>query len=160
MQLSLLEECRGRLEKALAALRPGANRDARTEMKLHAALAASLRYSGGALSETGAALTTALEIAESLEDPEYQLRALWGLWLFHTTSARHRVALGLAQRLCTLAERWPDPNDRLIGERAVGTRSIIWGTNPTRGAILRACSLITSLPMPDRILFGFRSTCG
>jgi predicted ATPase/DNA-binding winged helix-turn-helix (wHTH) protein len=120
MQLSLLEECRGRLEKALAALRPGANRDARTEMKLHAALAASLRYSGGAVSETGAAFTTALEIAESLEDPEYQLRALWGLWLFHTTSARHRVALGLAQRLCTLAERWPDPNDRLIGERAVG----------------------------------------
>ena len=120
MQLSLLEECRGRLEKALAALRPGANRDARTEMKLHAALAASLRYTGGAVSETGAAWTKALEIAESLEDPEYQLRALWGLWLFHTTNSRHRVALDLAQRLCTLAERWPDPNDRLIGERAMG----------------------------------------
>ena len=119
MQLSLLEECRGRLEKALAALRPGANRDARREMKLHVALAASLRYTRGAVSETGAAWTKALEIAESLEDPEYQLRALWGLWFFHTTSSRHRVALDLAQRLCTLAERWPDPNDRLIGERAV-----------------------------------------
>jgi predicted ATPase/DNA-binding winged helix-turn-helix (wHTH) protein len=118
MHLSLLEECRGRLEKALAALRPGANRDARTEMKLHAALAASLRYTS-AISETGAAWTKALEIAESLEDPEYQLRALWGLWLFHSTNARHRVALGIAQRLCTLAERWPNPNDRQIGERAM-----------------------------------------
>jgi predicted ATPase/DNA-binding winged helix-turn-helix (wHTH) protein len=121
MQLSLLEECRGRLEKALAALRPGANRDARREMKLHAALAASLRYTRGAVSETGAAWTKALEIAESLGDSEYQLRALWGLWFFHTTSSRHRVALDLAQRLCTLAERWPDPNDRLIGERAMST---------------------------------------
>jgi predicted ATPase/DNA-binding winged helix-turn-helix (wHTH) protein len=119
MQLSLLEECRGRLEKALAALRPGANRDARREMKLHAALAASLQYTKGAVSETGAAWTKALAIAESLEDPEYQLRALWGLWFYHTTSSRHRVALDLAQRLCTLAERWPDPNDRLIGERAM-----------------------------------------
>ncbi len=121
MQLSLLEECRGRLEKALAALRPGANRDARREMKLHTALAASLRYTRGAISQTGAAWTKALEIAESLEDPEYQLRALWGLWFFHTTNSRHRVALNFAQRLCTLAERCPDPNDRLIGERAMGT---------------------------------------
>jgi predicted ATPase/DNA-binding winged helix-turn-helix (wHTH) protein len=121
MQLSLLDECRGRLEKALAALRPGANRDARREMKLHAALAASLRYTRGAVSETGAAWTKALEIAESLEDPEYQLQALWGLWLFHTTSSRHRIALDLAQRLCTLAECWPDLSDRLIGERAMST---------------------------------------
>jgi predicted ATPase len=119
MQLSLLAECRGRLEKALAALRPGTNRDARREMKLHATLAESLRYTGGAVSKTGAAWTKALEIAESLEDLEYQLRALWGLWFFHTTSSRHRVALDLAQRLCTLAERWPDPNDQLIGERAM-----------------------------------------
>ena len=119
MQLSLLEECRDRLEKALAALQSGANRDARTEMKLHAALAASLRYTRGAVSETGAAWTKALEIAVSLEDPAYQLRALWGLWFYHTTNSRHRVALDLAQRLCTLAERWPDPNDRLIGERAM-----------------------------------------
>jgi predicted ATPase len=50
MHLSLHDECRDRLEKALAALRPGANRDARREMKLHAALAASLRYTRGAVS--------------------------------------------------------------------------------------------------------------
>ena len=42
MRLSLLEECRGRAERALAALGAGASRDARHEMKLHAAVAASL----------------------------------------------------------------------------------------------------------------------
>jgi predicted ATPase len=40
MHSSLLDECRGRVERALAALRAGADWDARCEMKLHAALAA------------------------------------------------------------------------------------------------------------------------
>jgi predicted ATPase len=44
MHLSLLEECRGRVERALAALGAAANRDPRREMKLQAALGASLIY--------------------------------------------------------------------------------------------------------------------
>jgi hypothetical protein len=40
---------------------------ARREMKLHAAFAASLRYTRGGFSETDAAWTKVLEIAESLE---------------------------------------------------------------------------------------------
>jgi predicted ATPase len=48
MCLSLLEECRGRAERALGALGAGASRDARHEVKLHAAVAASLIYSRGA----------------------------------------------------------------------------------------------------------------
>jgi hypothetical protein len=54
MHLSLLEECRSRVEQALAGLGPEANRDAAHEMKLHAALGASLRYTKGATPEMGA----------------------------------------------------------------------------------------------------------
>ena len=62
-----------------------------TKCKLHAALGASLIYTKGATApETGAAWTKALEIADSLEDAEYQLRSLWGLWVFNTVGARHR----------------------------------------------------------------------
>jgi hypothetical protein len=72
MHLSLLEECRGRVERALSALAAGANLDARREMKLHAALGASLIYSRGVTgAETGAAWTKALMHAERLEDAEY-----------------------------------------------------------------------------------------
>jgi hypothetical protein len=122
MRLSLLEECRGRAERALAALGTGASRDARHEMKLRAAVAASLFYSRGAASpETGMAYTRALEIAESLDDAEYRLRALWGLWAYQAASDRHRVALELAQRFHALAERqlWsPNPTDfSLVAER-------------------------------------------
>jgi predicted ATPase/DNA-binding winged helix-turn-helix (wHTH) protein len=120
MRLSLLEECRGRAERALAALGAGASGDARHEMKLRAAVAASLIFSRGAAPETSMAYTRALEIAESLDDAEYRLRALWGLWAYHTATGRHRVALELAQRFDALAAERPDPNDRLSGEGMIG----------------------------------------
>jgi predicted ATPase len=101
-------------------------------MKLHAAVAASLMYSGGAGGpETGMAYTRALEIAESLDDAEYRLRALWGLWVYHTASGRHRVALELAQRFYALAAERPDPNDRLSGEKMIGVSQHYLGDLPS-----------------------------
>jgi predicted ATPase len=127
MQLSLMEECRGRVERALAAFAAGARRDERREMRLHAALAVSLMYTRGVVPEIGAAGTKALEIAESLNDDEYQLRSLWGLWSFYTGSGRHHVALTLAQRFHALAATRSDPNDRLIGDRIIGTSQYYLG---------------------------------
>ena len=124
VHLSLMEECRSRAEQALSALAPGPGRDPRSEMKLHAALGASQMHTGGVTVPEIAAWTRALEIAESLEDTEYQLRSLLGLWFLHTASRRHRAALALAQSFCCLAAKRPDPNDRLIGERMIGERMI------------------------------------
>ena len=119
--LSLLDECRGYAEQALAILAAGANPDAQREMKLHAAVGASLVNSRGSNSpEISVAYTRALDIAESLDDAEYRLRALWGLWVYHNSSGRHRVALELAQRFHTLAAERSDPNDRLSGEGMIG----------------------------------------
>jgi predicted ATPase/DNA-binding winged helix-turn-helix (wHTH) protein len=131
MRLSLPEECRGRAEQALAALRAGASRDARREMKLHAAVGASLIYSRGAASpEASMAYTRALGIAESLDDAEYRLRALWGLYTYHNVSGRYRVALELAQRFLALAAERPDPNDRLTGEGMIGVAEHFLGDLP------------------------------
>jgi predicted ATPase len=96
-------------------------------MKLYTALGASLMYTRGAVPEIGALGTKALEIAESLDDVEYQLRSLWGLWFFQTASGRHRAALALAQSFGTLAAKLPDPNDRLIGERLIGVSQYYLG---------------------------------
>jgi predicted ATPase/DNA-binding winged helix-turn-helix (wHTH) protein len=127
MHLSLMEECSGRVERALAAIGAGAGRDARREMQLYAALTASLMYTRGAVSEVGAAGTKALEIAESLDDAEYQLRSLWGLWSFRINCGEQIVALTLAQRFYTLALKRSEPNDRLIGERMIGTSQYYLG---------------------------------
>ena len=123
MQLSLLEECRTRVEQALAVAGAGTN-DPSREMKLQVALAKSLMYTrdtvipelGAGWSKADAALTRALELAESLDDVEYQLRALRGLWAFHRTARRPRVALALAERINSLAVGRSDLNDRLMGQ--------------------------------------------
>ena len=68
----------------------------------------------------GAAFTKALDIAESLGDTEYQLRALRGLYFYHTASGRYRAALPFAQKFHDLAASGSDPSDRLFGERMMG----------------------------------------
>jgi len=104
MQLSLVQECRGRVERAIASLVPEAGRSARQEMKLHAALGASLLFSKGPKPEIEAVWATALGIAESLEDTEYHLRALYGLWACRLNCGEFLVALTLAQRFYSLAQ--------------------------------------------------------
>src|SRR5713101_3195190 len=65
MQLSLLQECRSRVERALSALDAGASRDRRREMKLRVALATSSLYTRGRAHDLGAVWTGALEIART-----------------------------------------------------------------------------------------------
>jgi predicted ATPase len=126
MHLSLLDECRGRAEQALADLGAEGRPDPRREMKLHAALAASSWwhaagiYARGSGPELVTPWTKALEIAESLGDPEYQLRSLYGLYAFHLGIGQFQAALESAQRFRALAAKEHGPNDRLIGERMIG----------------------------------------
>jgi predicted ATPase/DNA-binding winged helix-turn-helix (wHTH) protein len=120
MHLSLLEECRSRVERALAALGAGANRDARQDMKLCAALGGSLLFTKGPMVETEFAWTRTLTISEGLADPEYQLRALWGLWVHRMNSGEFGIGLGLAQRFHSLALAQGDPSDLAIADRMIG----------------------------------------
>ena len=116
MRLSLLEECRSRAKQALDALGTGGTRDPRDEMRLHAALGASTPEAP----EMGVAFTKALDIAECLDDSEYQLRALRGLYFYHTGIGRYRSAVPFAQRFHDLASAGSNPNDRLFAERMMG----------------------------------------
>jgi predicted ATPase/DNA-binding winged helix-turn-helix (wHTH) protein len=120
MLVPLVDECRRRVARALAALDSDANCHPRLEMRLHAAMGEALRHATGATPEHEAAWTKALELAVSLDDVECQLRSLWGLWSSHLTGGRHRIALELAQRFCALARNGPDPQDRVFGEQMIG----------------------------------------
>src|SRR5215471_9231077 len=120
-QLSLLAECRERVEQALAHIAAGSNRDAPIQMQLEAALGFTLFHTKGSMREAGAAWARALAIADNLKNAEYQLRALWGLWSHRMTCAEYRDALAYAQRFRRLAAKQPDPGDRLIADRMIGT---------------------------------------
>ncbi len=119
-QHSLMVECRGRVERVLASLEPRSGRGGRREMQLFAALGVSLMQTKGPAPDTTAAWTTALEIAQRVDDVEYQLRALWGLWHFRVSRGECRAALALAERFCDRAANTANPADLLVGERMVG----------------------------------------
>ncbi|MGA8760544.1 MAG: winged helix-turn-helix domain-containing protein [Stellaceae bacterium] len=131
MQLSLLEECRRRVEQALAALTTLAEPDARQEMKLLAALGASRLYTRGGVPEVASAWTKALELAKSLGDLEYQKRSLWGLWSFHVNGVDYRTALSLAHEFACLATTSLDRDDRFVSERMIGISHHNLGDQPS-----------------------------
>jgi predicted ATPase/DNA-binding SARP family transcriptional activator len=113
---ALLLECHDRVERALASLASRPGQDMRREMQLRAALLVSLMHTRGATPDTIAAWTIVLNIAEGLADIEYQLRALWGLWMLRINRGEARTALTLAERFCDLVT---NPADRPVGELMV-----------------------------------------
>jgi len=72
----------------------------------------------------------ALEIADTLGDAEYRLRACRGLWACHITSGEYRSALQYAEGFRDLAAGKPDAADQLIGERMIGTTLHFLGDQP------------------------------
>ena len=149
LQLSMVEECGSRAERALAVLGAGESRDLNHAMKLQAAVAKSLNYSRGAASpETRMAFTKTLEIAEILDNATYRLRALWGVWAYHTARGQNRVALELAQRFHTSAAERPDPNDRLNGEGMIGVSQHNLGDLPSARRHLE--HVLVGYVTPDR----------
>jgi predicted ATPase/DNA-binding SARP family transcriptional activator len=137
-QQSLLVECRGRAEHALASIGPRPGRDAHREMQLCAALGVSLMQTKGPAPDTIAAWTTALEIADRLADTEYQLRALWGLWHFRVSRGECRPALELAERFSDQVARAGNPADRPVGERMIGASLHYLGDQPNARRHLEA----------------------
>ncbi len=121
LQLSMVEECRAGVERALAWLAREAPVDARDEMKLQAGLSSSLLYTKGPTPEAGQASATAFRLAESLGDTEYQLRALWELWAHGNVTREYAAALAVAQKFYTLALRRADPGTLLTADRMIGT---------------------------------------
>src|SRR6266436_5960365 len=125
VHLSLMEECRSRVERALSG--PAEGRDARRNMQLNTAHGAALFVMKGSSPEMLAAFTSAFEIAESLDDADYRLRALWGLFIDRITSGSYRAALAVAEKFCTYAAKTTDPADGPIGDRLVGLALLTLG---------------------------------
>jgi hypothetical protein len=67
-----------------------------------------------------AAWRDTLALAIELDDVDYQLRAIWALWVDRGNSGEAAEALALADRFAALAERAGDSQDRMIGQRIRG----------------------------------------
>jgi predicted ATPase/DNA-binding winged helix-turn-helix (wHTH) protein len=112
IRLSLLEECRRRAQQALGA---ASTENPREAMRLQAALGASTAEA----SEMVAAFTKVLDLARRLDDVEYQLRALWGLYFYYTGIGRFRTAQSFALEFHSLSLHGSDQIDQMFGKSMV-----------------------------------------
>jgi predicted ATPase len=117
--LSLLEECRGWCERALAAL-DDASRGTRQEMILQEALALSSIYTRGHSDQVRAAIERGLALAEALEDRLHQLQLLAGLNLLFLRLGDVRGALAVAEQARVIAKAAKQPAGTVWAELRVG----------------------------------------
>ena len=119
LQLSLMEECRKHVERAVATAKPQAGQGVRSEMQLAAALGSVLVYTNVGPAAR-AAWTEALKIAETINDADYTLRSLWGLWVDSLNNGEFQEAVALARRFYNTAKALVDAPDVLMGDRMIG----------------------------------------
>ncbi len=117
-QSGLITECGERVRRALAFWSPLGG--AQVEMRLHAAHAWSLMQTRGQVAATEAAWERTLELAEALDEPDFQLRALWGLWSGLLNRGELGLALTMAQRFEALATARGQPADAAVADRIIG----------------------------------------
>ena len=158
VQLSLLGECRERIERALAWLNSIVVSDRRLEMQLHATLGMSLNYTTGPVRETAAAWTNTLIIAKSLDDTEYQLRALRGLWAHHMNGCDYRRSLALANEFRGLAATLADPTSLDFGDRMAALILHYMGDQNSARNHLAPCLARAAAPIATHRPPGFFST--
>jgi predicted ATPase/DNA-binding winged helix-turn-helix (wHTH) protein len=120
MHLSLVDESRECIERALASHSEHADRNERDEMKLLAALAAALPNAGGPLPKTDAVWMKAIALAEKLGESEYRLHAMWSLFIYRMYVGDFRGALAVAETCCGSEHTGSDAAAQLIGDRLKG----------------------------------------
>src|SRR5216684_1827062 len=130
--LSLLTECRARVEQAIAALGRQVPSDPRRDMRLYLALGHVLLQNrqASARPEANAALTKALELAEITDDGRYRLAALHGLYLARLYTGEYRNAFNLAEKFRTVATDTAARSDVPIGNGLIGLTLHVLGDQP------------------------------
>src|SRR5258705_292935 len=110
--LSLLSECRTRVEQAIANLGAQVSSDPGRDMRLYLALGHALLHTRASGSpEMNTALTKAFELAELMGDTRYRLGAIHGLYLHRLNTGEYLDALGLAEKFSSVAAGMSDRSD-------------------------------------------------
>lgn len=118
--LSLLDEGLSRVRHAITTLKEQKRPDRRLLMQLYAISGWPQMRAIKGIPSGAAAWRETLALAIELDDVDYQLRAIWALWVDRGNNGEAAEALALAERFANLAERAGDARDRMIGQRIRG----------------------------------------
>ncbi|AKU97883.1 transcriptional regulator [Labilithrix luteola] len=156
MELSLLRECARWAEAAMALLEPS-DRGTRREMDLRAALGVAAMFTKGNGPEVREALSSALALADEVDEPREQLRLLGALNILLTRTAEWREGLLVGQRSEAVAARLDDdPAARSLADWMIGTCRHLLGDQVAAEARCRSALEPTPTSRSTAMLqFGF-----
>lgn len=127
LNLSLIAECRDRVERARDNLEAASELSPELKAQLLTILGLVRSYTGTAGEGTGSALSEALKIAEALNDPKAQLQALYAIWSHKFIHGELRTAHELSEQVAQVASRTEDPADALVADRLLGSTNLYRG---------------------------------
>jgi len=160
MHQSMVMEARQCVARALAVFRARAAQDLPMEMRLLTAHGMALLSAMAASSDARHSFTTALQLAEALEDKDYQLRAAWGLCSISVNDGDYFEAKALALRMLGLAAGSSDPSAMHSAELLVGGSLLVMGEyDAARKCIesmLNRSGLVPDRPSSSRFIFNRR----
>lgn len=113
--LSLTEECRSAVVRAIAALDAADLSGTATEMRLQTFLAGALMFTRGPTPETYEAVRRALEIATVIDDADFHLRIVWMMGGYEVFTGQHAQARDRMRTFLSIA-REKDPSAIPAGE--------------------------------------------
>ena len=118
--LSLIGECRDRIDRMLAALPPDANLGQAGEWRMWIAYSHALAMSLAPIERSRAAVKKAMDLTAGDDDVDLQAGLLFVQWSVEFTSGNHGAALIAARRLAAVTSRGGDAM-RLAGDRILGS---------------------------------------
>ena len=130
LDLSLVAECRERIERALDGLESDLNVSAPLTMQLQVSLGIALVYTMGSNERIRVVLAKALNAAESLDDVGAMLEILLALYDVYHHSGECREAQSIVERFSRVALRTGDPALALVADRLTGNTLNYRGNQP------------------------------
>ncbi|MDM0076531.1 winged helix-turn-helix domain-containing protein [Variovorax sp. J2P1-59] len=116
-QLSLLDEYRVRVERALGDIASLETPQPLVELRLHVALGAFAGQTRGAHDVARRAFGRAFELAEQTGQTQHRIESLFGLWVGAFTSAEYVESLRLADTMAAAAKADADAVAMLVSDR-------------------------------------------
>jgi predicted ATPase len=128
MELSLLIECQGWAERAIARL-GDQHKNSRREMEIYASLSLALMHTEGSSERVREAFSRALDVAAIQGDSAYELRLLSGLFMYYRWNIDINAALDVASRSKEVALKTQDPDDMALAESMLGAAHHLAGNH-------------------------------
>jgi predicted ATPase/DNA-binding winged helix-turn-helix (wHTH) protein len=124
--LSLIGECRDRIERMLAALPPDASLGQAGEWRMWIAYSHSLAMTLAPIERSRAAVKRAMDLAAGEDDVDLQAGLLFVQWSVAFTSGAHGTALIAARQLAAVTSAGGEAM-RLAGDRILGASLVMAG---------------------------------